>query len=488
MAKITTKQTAKTRIERDSMGEMTIPAHVLYGASTQRAVLNFPVSGRPVPPQVIHAFAELKKACAAANLELKKLDERRAKLIIKACDEISLAFSDGPAGPSADAMMEHFPIDIFQTGSGTSSNMNANEVISNLACRAAGKKIGAKDPVHPNDHVNMGQSSNDTFPTAMQVAACVAIQLELIPALKIFARALNAKVNQWDKIVKIGRTHLMDATPIRLGQEFSGFAAQAEYAVERARHAMTVMAQNLPIGGTAVGTGINTHPRFASIVCGGLAKALGVKFTEAPNHYEAQATRDCIVEASGTLKTIAVSLSKIANDIRWLGSGPRCGLFELSLPATQPGSSIMPGKVNPVICESVMMVACQVIGNDAAITLGATGGIGSLLQLNVAMPMMADNLITSITILANAATMFTEKCIIGLKVNEAIATGMVEKSLMMCTSLAPEIGYDEAAKVAKAAFESGKTIREYVLEKKLIEPKRLDELLDPRSMTEPSGR
>jgi len=485
MAKKTTNKTAKRRIERDSMGEMPVPAHVLYGASTQRAVLNFPISGRPVPPPVIGAFAQLKRACAEANLELKKLDAKRGRLIIRACDEIIAGCADDA---SRAEWMEHFPIDIFQTGSGTSSNMNANEVISNLACRYAGRNVGAKDPVHPNDHVNMGQSSNDTFPTAMQLAGAVLIREELIPAMKHLAGALRAKARQWDKIVKIGRTHLMDATPIRLGQEFSGFAAQAAYAVERARRAMTVMAQNLPIGGTAVGTGINTHPRFGALVCRKLSKALSVKFTEAPNHYEAQATRDCIVEASGELKTIAVSLSKIANDIRWLGSGPRCGLFELSLPATQPGSSIMPGKVNPVICESVMMVACQVIGNDAAITLGAAGGIGSLMQLNVAMPMMADNLIESITILAHAAVMFADKCIKGLQVNKVIATGMVEKSLMMCTSLAPEIGYDNAAKVAKGAFASGQTVREYVLEHKLIEPRRLDELLEPRSMTEPSGR
>jgi len=485
MAKKTTNKTAKRRIERDSMGEMAVPAHVLYGASTQRAVLNFPISGRPVPPPVIGAFAHLKRACAEANLELKKLDAKRGRLIIRACDEIIAGCADDA---SRAEWMEHFPIDIFQTGSGTSSNMNANEVISNLACRYAGRNIGAKDPVHPNDHVNMGQSSNDTFPTAMQVAGAVLIREELIPSMKHLAGALRAKARQWDRIVKIGRTHLMDATPIRVGQEFSGFAAQAAYAVDRARHAMAVMAENLPIGGTAVGTGINTHPRFGALVCRKLSKALGVKFTEAPNHYEAQATRDCIVEASGELKTIAVSLSKIANDIRWLGSGPRCGLFELSLPATQPGSSIMPGKVNPVICESVMMVACQVIGNDAAITLGAAGGIGSLMQLNVAMPMMADNLIESITILAHAAVMFADKCIKELKVNKAIATGMVEKSLMMCTSLAPEIGYDNAAKVAKGAFASGQTVREYVLEHKLIEPRRLDELLEPRSMTEPSGR
>ena len=469
------------------MGEMTVPADALYGATTQRAVLNFPVSGRPVPPQVIHAFALLKKACAQVNSDLKKLSARRSRMIAKACDEVIAAFKGGYDTPEANEMMRHFPIDIFQTGSGTSTNMNMNEVISNLVAKAAGKPIGARDPIHPNDHVNMGQSSNDTFPTAMQVAAATAIKDQLIPAMHNLTRALKAKARAWNKIVKIGRTHLMDATPIRLGQEFSGYAAQAEYCVKRAERAMARLAENLPIGGTAVGTGINTHPKFGKLVSEKLSKATGVKFAEAANHFEAQATRDCIVEASGHLKTIAVSLTKIANDIRWLGSGPRCGLFELSLPATQPGSSIMPGKVNPVICESVMMVACQVIGADTAITVGGTGGIGSLLELNVSMPMMADNLIQQITLLANASNMFVDKCITGLEVNKDIATGMVEKSLMMCTSLAPEIGYDSAAKVAKEAFATGQTVREYVLEHNLIEPKKLDALLDPWSMTEPGG-
>jgi len=476
---------AKTRIEKDSMGEMSVPAHVLYGASTQRAVLNFPVSGRPVPPQVVHAYALLKKACAQVNMDLKKLDARRGRLIVKACDDIAAAFKDGDDSDAARAMMQHFPIDIFQTGSGTSTNMNANEVIANLVCQYEGKPIGAKDPVHPNDHVNMGQSSNDTFPTAMQVAAAMAINAHLIPAMKNLATALGAKAKAWDKIVKIGRTHLMDATPIRLGQEFSGYAAAVQYGVTRAERAMLRLAENLALGGTAVGTGINTHPQFGKRVAAALSKATGVKFAEAANHFEAQATRDCIVEASGELKTIAVSMTKIANDIRWLGSGPRCGLFELSLPATQPGSSIMPGKVNPVICESVMQVACQVIGCDAAITMGGLGGVGSLLELNVAMPMMADNLMQQITLLANAAQMFVDNCIKDLEVNKDIATGMVEKSLMMCTSLAPEIGYDNAAMVAKGAFKEGKTVREYVLEHKLVEPKRLDELLDARSMTQP---
>ncbi len=471
-----------TRTERDSMGEMPVPAHVLFGASTQRAVLNFPISGRPVPARVIHAFALLKKASAEANLELGKLDEARCAHIARACEEIIAGLDDHAA---ATDMMEHFPLDVYQTGSGTSTNMNVNEVIANLAARAEGKPIGAREPLHPNDHVNMGQSSNDTFPTAMQVAGAVAIHEHLVPALRALAADLQAKARDWDDLVKIGRTHLMDATPLRVGQEFSGYAAQASYCVTRAERAMVRLAENLPIGGTAVGTGINTHPRFAAAVVRRLSEATGVKFTEAPNHFEAQATRDCVVEASGELKTIAVSLSKIANDLRLLGSGPRCGLFELSLPATQPGSSIMPGKVNPVICEAVMQVACQVIGNDTAITLGGMGGIGSLLELNVAMPMMAANLLDSITLLGNAAIVFTERCLKGLEVNRKVLADALEQSLMTITAIAPVIGYDEAAKAAKAAFETGETVREYVLKHKLLDPRKLDELLDARAMTEP---
>ena len=466
-----------TRIEKDSMGEMSVPAEALYGATTQRAVENFPISHRPVPAEVIHAFGLLKRACAEANIALKKLDEPRGKAIIKAADAIAQGKHD-----------REFPIDIFQTGSGTSTNMNVNEVIANLTCIAAKKPIGShshKNAVHPNDHVNMGQSSNDTFPTAMQVAAAVSIDRDLIPALTRLARELKKKAKAWDKIVKVGRTHLMDATPIRLGQEFSGYAAAAEYGVIRAKRAMQRLAENLPLGGTAVGTGINTHPKFGKMVADGLSKATKVKFAEAANHFEAQATRDCVVEASGELKTIAVSLSKIANDIRWLGSGPRCGLFELSLPATQPGSSIMPGKVNPVMCESVMQVACQVIGNDAAITIGGLGGIGSLFELNVAMPMMADNLQSSIHLLANVANAFTDKLVIGLQVNEKIATGFVERSLMLCTKLAPVIGYDNAAKAAKAAFAEDVSIREYCKAHNLVDDKTLDKLLDAKSMTEP---
>lgn len=478
----TTDRTTKTRVESDSMGQMSVPHDALFGATTQRAVLNFPVSGRPVPPQVVAAYFELKRACALANVKLKELPRDKGAAIVEACEQLLEDFADRRA-----QVMRHFPIDVFQTGSGTSTNMNVNEVIANTASQMAGKPIGSKQPLHPNDHVNYGQSSNDTFPSAMQIAGAVEIEAKLIPALKRLHAALAAKARAWDKHVKIGRTHLMDATPVRVGQEFSGFAAAVEYAVGRAARARDAMALNMPIGGTAVGTGINTHPRFAREVCAVLSKDLKVKFAEAGNHFEAQATRDCVVEASGLLKNIAVSLSKIANDIRWMGSGPRCGLGELLLPATQPGSSIMPGKVNPVICESMIQVACRVVGNDASITLGGFGGVGSLLELNVAMPLIADDLLESVDLLANACDMFREKCIEGLELHpDAMKT--VERSLMMVTSLAPVIGYDNAAKVAKEAYKSGETIRAYVLRNKLVDPKKLDALLDPTAMTKPGGK
>jgi fumarate hydratase class II len=470
------------------MGSMQVPADALFGATTQRAVLNFPVSGRTVPQAQIEAHILLKRACAEANLELKELPKEKVAAILAACDELLGTFAARPPFGQIHPLMRHFPIDVFQTGSGTSTNMNVNEVIGNVASRQAGKPIGAKEPLHPNDHVNYGQSSNDTFPSSMQIAGAVLIHTRLLPALEALSKGLWAKAKAWDKVVKIGRTHLMDATPIRVGQEFSGYAAAVDLAIDRATAAMRALATNMPIGGTAVGTGINANLRFGKTVCEKLTKATGITFREAKNHFEAQSTRDCCVEASGHLKTIAVSFSKIANDIRWLGSGPRCGLFELSLPATQPGSSIMPGKVNPVICEAVMMVACQVIGNDAAITTGGLGGIGSLLELNVAMPVISERMIESIELLANASGMFLDKCISGLELNESVASGTVERSLMMCTSLAPVIGYDNAAKVAKEAFKTGETVREYVTRNKLVEPKQLAKLLDPTSMTKPGGK
>jgi len=468
---------ATHRTERDTMGEMQVPSEALYGASTARAVDNFPVSFEPVPASVIHAFGDLKAACAQANRELGKLDGKLAEAIIAASADVAAGKFD-----------DHFPVDIYQTGSGTSTNMNANEVIANLANQRLGHGVGAKGAkgaVHPNDHVNMGQSSNDTFPAAMHIAGAVAIKTKLIPALERLASELEKKAAEWDAIVKIGRTHLMDATPIRVGQVFGGYAAQAGYAAVRAGRALARLEENMPIGGTAVGTGINTHPEFAQRVCAALSDKLEVQFQEAENHVEAQAAKDSFVAAHAELKTIAVSLSKIANDIRHLGSGPRCGIFELLLPETQPGSSIMPGKVNPVICESVIQVACRVIGNDAAVTTAALGGVGSIFELNVAMPVMIDAFMESVKLLANASNVFVDKLLVGLIVNADRCRDLIDQSLMMVTSLAPVLGYETCAKLAKQAFAENKTIRQLISEQKLLDAAKLDELLDPDSMTRP---
>ncbi len=474
------------RTEKDSMGEMQVPASALYGASTQRAVLNFPVSGRPVPMPIIRAYAMLKAACAQVNADLDRLDRERADAITAACNQIESGLSDH------GGLATQFPVDIYQTGSGTSTNMNANEVIANLVCLARGEAIGSSKNaayleaggVHPNDHVNMGQSSNDTFPTAMHVAAGIEIRDLLIPALKALESALRSKAQEWDAVVKIGRTHLQDATPIRVGQEFAGFARQIELAVERSERAIEALSE-LAIGGTAVGTGINTHPKFGSMVCDRLSKRTGIAFREAADHCEAQHAKDGFVEASGLMRTIAVSLSKVASDVRLLSCGPRCGIGELSLPAVQPGSSIMPGKVNPVICESVMMVCCQVQGNDQAVALGGMGGIGSLLDLNVAMPMMAANLLQSIELLANASVMFRVSAIEDLAVNEDRCAELIEGSLAMCTSLAPVIGYDKAAALAKEAFATGKAVRQVARDQQVLDDAELDRLLNPDAMTRP---
>ena len=470
------------RSEHDSMGDMQVPADVLYGASTQRAVLNFPISSRPVGWEMIRAMTRLKRVAARANRELGKLDARRTKLIVNACTTVMEALSD----PTTRAdMMRHFPVDSYQTGSGTSTNMNVNEVISNIACKAAGKKIGAQDPVHPNDHVNMGQSSNDTFPTAMQIATAVHMKREMIPALQNLARSLHSKAKSFDSIVKIGRTHLQDATPIRLGQEFSGFAAQMDYGIDRAKAAIHAVASNLPIGGTAVGTGINTDPKFARIVARHLSKETGLPFKEAKNHFEAQATRDSMVEAHGHLRTIGVSMSKIGNDIRFMGCGPRCGIHELELPAVQPGSSIMPGKVNPVMVESVMQVAMRVAGNDTTVGIAGMGGVGSMMELNLAMPMMAETVLESIRLIGNVSLVFSEKCIKGLKPNRKAIAATVERSLMLGTALAPVIGYEAASKIAKACLKSDQTIREYCLQHKVLPADELDKVLNVIEMTHP---
>jgi fumarate hydratase class II len=458
--------TDDTRIEKDTMGPMKVPSWALWGASTQRAVENFPISGRPLPPAFIHAYGHLKAACADVNLELSRLDEERHAAIVKAAGEIAAGTHD-----------RHFPIDVFQTGSGTSTNMNLNEVISSLCKPLA---------VHPNDHVNMGQSSNDTFPTAMHLSATLAIQGRLLPALARMAERLEAQAKGWDDVVKIGRTHLQDATPIRLGQEFSGYASQIRHGEARARRALEVLSE-LALGGTAVGTGINTHEEFGKRVAAKLAQRLKLPLREADNHFEAQQAKDAFVEVSGHLKTIAISLGKIANDIRWMGSGPRSGLGELKLPAVQPGSSIMPGKVNPVIAEAAIMVQARVIGNDATIATAALGGVGSILDLNVAMPVMAEAMLDSIDLLANAATTFTAKLLDGLEPDRERATSLIEGSLAMATSLVPVIGYDKAAALAKQALAEGKTVRQLAMEQKLLPKDELDKLLDPHAMTLPGG-
>ena len=459
------------RIEKDSMGEMKVPADAYWGAQTQRAVQNFPISDLRFPRRFVRALGLLKKAAAQTNQQLGKLDDKIATAIAKAADEVINGKLDS-----------QFVVDIFQTGSGTSSNMNTNEVISNRANEILGGKIGDRNPVHPNDHVNMGQSSNDVIPTAMHVSTLEAVNVDLLPALLQLEKSLTAKAKQFDNVIKIGRTHLQDATPIRLGQEFSGYASQIAHGIKRLKKTEEHLSE-LAIGGTAVGTGINTHPKFAAGVAERLSKATGQKFREAENHFEAQGAKDAIVEVSGALKTIAVSLMKIANDIRWLGSGPRCGIGELVLPAVQPGSSIMPGKVNPVIAEAVCMVAAQVMGNDTAISVG---GMSGNFELNVMMPMMAYNVLHSVTLLANVCEVFSEKCIDGLEADVKRNAEMIEKSLAMCTSLAPIIGYDAAAKIAKEAFASGKTVREVAREHNVMSEEELQKVLDPWSMTEPS--
>jgi len=458
------------RIERDSMGEVAVPADAFYGAQTQRAVENFPISNLRFPREFIRAVGLVKLAAARANMDLGLLDKSIGNAIVSAARE------------TADGKLDrHFVLDIFQTGSGTSTNMNANEVIRNRAMQMLGGNVGDKKPVHPNDHVNMGQSSNDVIPTAMHVAVLDSIEHRLIPALRKLQKALNLKAAEFDSVVKIGRTHLQDATPVRLGQEFGGYARQVRLGISRLEKLRETLGE-LPLGGTAVGTGINTHPKFAARAIHHLSKLTGLNLREAGDHFEAQSAKDSIVEASGTLKTIAVSLTKIASDIRLLASGPRCGIGEITLPETQPGSSIMPGKVNPVIAESVLMAAAQVIGNDLTITIGGQAGI---LELNVMMPVMAHNILESIRLLAASATNLSERCILGIQANKERCNELVEKSLAMCTALAPEIGYDAAASIAEEAYKTGQTVRQIATAKKILPAKRLREILDPLRMTKP---
>ncbi len=456
------------RIEKDSMGEVKVPAGVLYGAQTQRAAENFPVSGLRIPGRMIRAIGLAKKAWAEVNRTASRLEPRLAEAIIKAADEVANGQHDA-----------QFVVDVFQTGSATSSNMNANEVIANRAIQILGGVIGSKDPVHPNDHVNMSQSSNDIIPTAIHIAALESLELDLLPALGRLALALEAKARQFDPIVKIGRTHLQDAVPIRLGQEFSGYAAQVRKGIVRVRSCKPHLAE-LALGGTAVGTGLNAPERLPEQVIAKLASWTNLPLRQSDNLFEALASKDALVEASGAVRTVAVSLSKIAEDIRWLGAGPRCGIGEIKIPDLQPGSSIMPGKVNPVMSEMMIMACAQVQGNDLAVALGGQAGH---FELNTMMPLMAHNLLQSISLLSHAAELFATRCVEGLQADEARCAWMVEQSLAMVTALAPRIGYDAAAALAKEAYASGKTIRALCIEKKVLPQDELNRLLDARKMT-----
>jgi len=458
------------RIERDSMGPVRVPKEAYYGAQTQRAVENFPVSGWRFGRGFLYALSLIKYASAKVNLELGLLKKRSAKAIAQASEEVMEGRWD-----------EQFPVDIFQTGSGTSTNMNANEVIANRANEILGGKRGIYRPVHPNDHVNRGQSTNDVFPSAIHIASIILLRQNLLPALNNLHKALRSKAREFHTILKIGRTHLQDATPVRLGQEFGAYARQVELGIDRIRNGMNFFSE-LPLGGTAVGTGINTHPLFAKKVIVIVNKKIGYRFHEAADHFEAQAGRDALVEMSGALRTVAVSLIKIANDIRWLGSGPRCGIGEIHLPETQPGSSIMPGKVNPVIPESLVQVCSQVIGNDSAIT---QGGLGGNFELNVMMPLMAYNLLQSIRLLSNGVNNFSERCIEGLKADRKRCEEMIEKSLALATALTPKIGYEQAARIAQEAYAQNKTIRQVAEEEGIFSKEELNRLLDPRLMIAP---
>lgn len=452
------------------MGSVKVPRKAYYGAQTQRAVENFPISGWRFQREMIHALGLIKFASAKTNFNLGLMERRMVRAIEKASEEVMQGRWD-----------DQFVVDIYQTGSGTSTNMNANEVIANRANEILGGQKGIYKPVHPNDHVNLGQSSNDVFPSVIHIAAINLLQNQMIPGLINLHHALRTKEKEFRSILKIGRTHLQDATPIRLGQEFGGYARQVQLGIRRIQKAMESLYE-LPLGGTAVGTGINTHPFFAKKAISILNERTGGRFLEAVDHFEAQGAKDALVEMSGALKTVAISLMKIANDIRWMASGPRCGIGEIRIPETQPGSSIMPGKVNPVIPESLIQVCAQAIGNDSAITLG---GLGGHFELNMMMPLIAHNLLQSIRLLSNATLHFSLRCIKGLEADRERCEEMIEKSLALVTALTPKIGYDNAARVAKKAYENRKTIRQVALEEKLFSKEELKHLLDPHSMTAP---
>jgi len=454
------------RIERDSLGEVRVPADALYGAQTQRAVENFPISGQRFGRGFIQALGLLKRAAAITNQELGHVEGRLAEAIATAAGEVAEGEWD-----------DEFVVDIYQTGSGTSTNMNANEVVAHRANQI----VGEKGAVHPNDHVNFGQSSNDVIPSAIHIAARVAMERELIPALTHLRDALLEKAHAFDHIVKSGRTHLMDATPVRLGQQFGGYAHQLTKGIERVSRASEELSE-LALGGTAVGTGINTHPEFARRVIALVSAELDLEFVEASNHFEAQAAKDAAVNAAGALNTIATSFFKIADDVRWLASGPTSGISEILIPAVQPGSSIMPGKANPVMCEAMMMVAARVMGNHTTVTIAGQRGN---FELNVMMPVLAQALIESITLLSNVARVFADRCVKGIEANESRAKELLEKNPSIATALNPYIGYDSATEVAKEAARDGRSVRDVVEEKGLLKPEEIDEALDVRAMTEP---
>ena len=462
------RQEAPHRVERDSMGEVEVPRDALFGAQTRRALDNFPISDLRKPRRFVQALGAIKLEAANVNHELGLLDGELREAIVQAAEEVMEGELDN-----------QFVLDVFQTGSGTSTNMNANEVMSNRAIQLLGGELGSRDPVHPNDHVNKGQSSNDVIPTAIHLSALISMKEDLLPALERLHKALEEKAREFDGVIKTGRTHLQDATPIRLGQEFEGFAGQMERGTRRVQRAMEELSE-VALGGTAVGTGVNTHPEFARRVCERLSARFGVEVRETDNHFQAQSAMDGAVFASSALKTVAVSLMKVANDIRWLGSGPRAGIGEIGLPEVQPGSSIMPGKVNPVIAESAAMVAAKVMGNDVAITIAGQSGN---FELNVMLPLITYNLLQSIEILASACENLTDQCVVGIRATER-GPELVEKGLMLATALAPEIGYDRAADISKEAYKSGRTIREVARERTDLSEEVLDRLLDARKMTE----
>ena len=459
------------RIEKDTMGEISLPDECYYGAQTQRAFDNFQISSTKIPRSMIAAIAMIKRSAAIVNNNLNFIDTKIKDAIVKACDEVIQGKFD-----------DQFIVDIYQTGSGTSSNMNANEVIANRACEILGGNKGDKKLVHPNDHVNYGQSSNDVIPTSIHIATSLEIDKRLLPELDHLKISIDKKTDEFKDIIKIGRTHLQDATPITLGQEFSGYSKMIENSIQRIKNDLPFLLK-LAQGGTAVGTGINTHKDFGKLVAHELSVITGLNFTESDNHFESQATQDSVVHLSGSLKTLSVSLYKIANDIRWLGSGPRSGLGELVLPPVQPGSSIMPGKVNPVICESLIQVTSQVVGYDSAIALGGMGGV---FELNLMLPLIGSNILESINILSNGMKMFREKLLNDLSANKNKCNGYIEDSLAMCTSLAPIIGYDKAASIAKKAFKNDKTVREVCIEDKILSNEELEKILDPFSMIQPN--